>query len=119
VSETEQDNFDPITQSLAVEQDSHSFIVRIWDEPRQASGPSPKFWRGSIIYVGSDKRLYFDDLDSIASFIREQVRAEGPQAVARWENLVNRSKVGRRLRAAWFMFWQRLQSFFSRLRRSN
>lgn len=119
MSENEQDNFDPIAQELAVDQDTHSFIVRIWDEPHQVGNPPQNFWRGSIIYVGSDKRLYFDDLNSIANFIREQVRADGPQAVARWETLVNRSKVGRRMRAAWLLFIQRVQNFLHRLRRPD
>ena len=114
MSDSEQDNPGLITQDLVVDQDTHSFIVRVWDEPRKLGSKPQKFWRGSIIYVGSDKRLYFDDLNSIANFIREQVRADAPQAVARWETLVNRFKVGRRLRAAGLLFFQRIQNLMRR-----
>ncbi len=56
---------------------THSFIVHIWDAAAQMPDQDGKAvsWRGSIDYVGSNKRLYFQDLDSIVRFIQEQVEA--------------------------------------------
>jgi len=91
-----------------MEQDNHSFIIRIWDASSTQGNLLEKTWRGSIDYVGSGKRLYFNDLNSIANFIREQIHSDDPQAVARWEALVDRSRVSRRIQAAWLLLFQRL-----------
>jgi hypothetical protein len=51
--------------------DTHSFIIRVWYEAQDGEG-NILAWRGSIDHVGSNKRLYFQNLDGIASFIQEQ-----------------------------------------------
>lgn len=81
-----------------MEKDTHSFIVRIWNaadvKSRDASG-----WRGSIDYVGSGRRLYFYDMESIVRFIREQVAGNtGMPVPARMPTLAS---IKGRLRAIW------------------
>ncbi len=56
---------------MSWEQDTFSFIVRIWYETAAERKDQP-VWRGSIDYVGQNKRLYFQDLDGIKRFIQEQ-----------------------------------------------
>ena len=51
--------------------DTHSFIIRVWYEAQDSDG-NILAWRGSIDHVGSEKRLYFQDLEGIARFIQEQ-----------------------------------------------
>jgi hypothetical protein len=53
-----------------LENDTQSFVVRIWHEAVDAEG-HVVVWRGSIDHVGSGKRLYFDELGGIVRFIRE------------------------------------------------
>jgi hypothetical protein len=84
-----------------LEEDTHSFIIRIWETAEDQVSNSDATWRGSIDYVGSGKRLYFNDLNSIARFIREQIHADGLQGVDRWEALVERRRLGRRFRSFW------------------
>ena len=50
------------------EQGSHSFIVRIWWEPREIEGASAE-WRGLIEHVASGKQHYCQDLEEIIAFI--------------------------------------------------
>jgi hypothetical protein len=52
-----------------LENQTHSFIVRIWRESDEES----IIWRGLIEDVGQKDRLYFSDLESITSFIRHQI----------------------------------------------
>ena len=54
-----------------MEQDTYSFIVRIWQESEEDTD-EPMAWRGSIEQVGSDQRLYFYDLEGILRFIETQ-----------------------------------------------
>lgn len=84
-----------------MEEETHSFIIRIWDAIDGPGNRPEETWRGSIDYVGSGKRLYFNDLNSIASFIQEQIRADSSQAVAHWEAMVERSRFGHRAHAFW------------------
>ncbi|MBG7609482.1 MAG: hypothetical protein IZT55_01310 [Anaerolineae bacterium] len=51
--------------------DTHSFIIRVWHEAQDSDG-NILAWRGSIDHVGSNKRLYFQNLDGISNFIQEQ-----------------------------------------------
>ena len=51
--------------------DTQSFILRIWNDAPAGSGKM-KIWRGSIVHVGSGKRIYFHNLNSIAPFIQKQ-----------------------------------------------
>jgi hypothetical protein len=99
-----------------VEEETHSFIIRIWDADGEKFTHPEEAWRGSIDYVGSDRRLYFNDLNSIAAFIREQVVADSSadeHAVRRWEALVERSRLGGRIRSFWQLLTHRwLKRFY-------
>jgi len=50
---------------------SHSFIIRIWYEPREIKNMAPKM-RGTIEHVSSGKRISFLDLEKAMQFIREK-----------------------------------------------
>ncbi len=54
----------------------HSFIVRIWREPREILGARPQ-WRGLIEHVASGQRRYVTDLEGIANFIKPYIRQLG------------------------------------------
>lgn len=47
---------------------THSFVVRVWLEPREIEGATPE-WRGIIEHVASGERIYVQDLREIESFI--------------------------------------------------
>jgi len=51
------------------EVDRHSFIVRIWREPREIEGLAAE-WRGLVERVGSGERRYFQRLDELVSFMQ-------------------------------------------------
>jgi hypothetical protein len=51
--------------------DTQSFILRIWNDS-PAGSEKMKSWRGSIVHVGSGKRVYFHNLNSIPPFIQKQ-----------------------------------------------
>lgn len=65
-----------------MENDTHSFVIRIWHETVDGEGNIVD-WRGSIDHVGSGNRLYFYDLEGIARFIREQLGL-GSRRPRRW-----------------------------------
>jgi hypothetical protein len=82
----------------SVDQETHSFIVRIWNAA-DAKAKDSASWRGSIDEVGSGRRLYFYDLESIVRFIREQVAVNtGMPVPARMPTLAS---LKNRLRAFW------------------
>ncbi len=56
--------------------ETQSFIVRIWKE-------GAKEWRGSIVHVGSGKRLFFRDMAKIRQFIAEQT-GMGKETLGAW-----------------------------------
>ena len=60
-----------------------AFIVRIWRETLDDKDDVVT-WRGSIDHVGSDRRLYFQDLDGIARFIRESTGIDSGRARRKW-----------------------------------
>ena len=53
---------------------SHSFIIRVWIEPRDNKDAQPT-WRGVIEHVGSGVRVYFDQLEQIAINILPYIEA--------------------------------------------
>ncbi len=74
-----------VKKARLLENDTHSFIVRIWSEEDQEARPGHrKIWRGSIEHVGQDKRLYFYDLNGILRFIREQASIETRTQPLEW-----------------------------------
>ncbi|MEJ2430603.1 MAG: hypothetical protein P8075_17050 [Deltaproteobacteria bacterium] len=50
------------------EASTHSFIVRVWLEPRECKDAVPQF-RGVVQHVPSGERIYVRDLAEIAEFI--------------------------------------------------
>ena len=71
-----------------MENQTHSFIVRIWRE----SDEEIVTWRGLIEDIGQNDRLYFYDLDSITNFIRNQIGNETEKVDNRWYRLWNGTK---------------------------
>jgi hypothetical protein len=72
-----------------VEGDTHAFIVRIWHEAQDGEG-NIVAWRGSIDHVGSDQRLYFQDLEGILRFIEEQIGVNTSLPGSKWRALLAR-----------------------------
>lgn len=62
-------------QDQNLDSDTQSFIVRIWHEAAAGSGKVTS-WRGSILHVGSGKRIYFHNLDSLKRFVQERTGME-------------------------------------------
>jgi hypothetical protein len=62
--------------------DTQSFILRIWNDAPTGSNKM-KNWRGSIVHVGTGKRIYFHSLTSITPFIQKQT-GMGPGTVGGW-----------------------------------
>ena len=58
---------------------NHTFILRIWNEPREIEGAAPE-WRGVLEHVDSGKRKYLNDLDQIIAFIAPYLRKMGIKA---------------------------------------
>lgn len=75
--------------------DNQSFIVRIWREATGNGDQASQVWRGSIDHIGSGKRFYFQDLDGIARFIREQLGLQNEEAAWRkwWKTLPGRFRL--------------------------
>jgi hypothetical protein len=63
--------------------DTQSFILRIWNDSPSGGNGKLKIWRGSIVHVGSGKRIYFHNLNSITPFIQKQT-GMGPGSVGAW-----------------------------------
>ena len=63
--------------------DTQSFILRIWNEAPSGGNNKVKLWRGSIVHVGSGKRIYFHNLNSITPFIQKQT-GMGPATIGAW-----------------------------------
>ena len=58
---------------------SHTFILRIWIEPREIEGAVAE-WRGVVEHVDSGQRKYLNDLDQIMAFIAPYLREMGIKA---------------------------------------
>ncbi len=63
--------------------DTQSFILRIWNDAPSGGRRNMKNWRGSIVHVGSGKRIYFHNLNSITPFIQKQT-GMGTRTVVAW-----------------------------------
>ncbi len=72
--------------------DTQSFIVRIWHEVIDKEGRIV-VWRGSIDHVGSDKRMYFNDLGAVARFIQERIGLPAKPDSC-WKSLLARIRRG-------------------------
>ena len=60
----------------SLEEKTHSFIVRVWLEPREIEGAPPQ-WRGEIKHVSSGKQTYIKNLDEITDFITPYLKEMG------------------------------------------
>lgn len=74
-----------------MEDDNHSFVVRIWYERVDNDG-KPTVWRGSIEHVSSGKRLHFYKLESVVCFIQEQARLNLERSKYHWLSLTRQLK---------------------------
>lgn len=54
-------------------ENTHSFIVRIWLEPREIKGARAKL-KGMIEHVGSEETESFCDLNTIMDFIKKYIQ---------------------------------------------
>ena len=63
--------------------DAWSFIVRIWRETSNGAGRAST-WRGSVEQVGTDERLYFQDLHTMEQFIRQRSGIGANRRGSRW-----------------------------------
>ena len=68
-----------------MEDDTHSFVVRIWHEALDQEG-NPTAWRGYVDHIASGKRYYFADLKGIVSFIEQQLKWK-TESPSRWQSL--------------------------------
>ena len=68
-------------------QDTKSFVVRVWQEPREIEG-EPPVWRGWVEHVQSGDRVYFRDLEESANFISSHLdgHALSPLRLRRWRD---------------------------------
>ena len=71
-----------------MEEDTQSFIVRIWRELVDKDGRA-LLWRGSINHVGSNQRLYFRDFESVVEFIRDKADLKA-ETGSRWKLMLTR-----------------------------
>jgi hypothetical protein len=69
-------------QDQELDGNTQSFIVRIWHEATENGKISS--WRGSIIHVGSGKRVYFHNLNAIKRFVKEQTGMEDEADLGVW-----------------------------------
>jgi hypothetical protein len=54
---------------IAVNEDRHLFIVRVWREDSQAT-PGGQ-WRGSVEHVPSGQRIHFISPEALTEFVRQ------------------------------------------------
>ena len=53
---------------VMLKNETHSFIVRVWTEPREIQG-EPVILRGMIEHVKGGEKMYFKDFDEMIAFI--------------------------------------------------
>jgi hypothetical protein len=79
-------------QDHELDSDTQSFIVRIWHEAAAIDGRVTT-WRGSILHVGSGKRVYFNNLDSIKRFVQERTGMEDGEAGMWLKSFLGRARL--------------------------
>ena len=60
-----------------IDDNTHSFILRFWLEPRELENAKP-IWRGVVEHVASGQRRYLQDLDDIKGFVASILQDKGP-----------------------------------------
>ena len=58
---------------MSREEKTHTFIVRLWCEPREAEGATPE-WRGSVEIVPTGERQFVQDLAQITEIIETSLK---------------------------------------------
>ncbi len=68
-----------VTKTLPTPNDSrHLFIVRFW---RESSASAPEgLWRGSVEHIPTGRRVHFASLDTLNTFMTQQLNSEGSEA---------------------------------------
>lgn len=68
-----------------LEQRSHTFVIKIWEERRDLAGSLP-IWRGSVDDVQTGQRVYFSSLLQLSNYLRtwSGMAAERPAHRRRW-----------------------------------
>ncbi|HEV7216110.1 MAG TPA: hypothetical protein VGP33_13430 [Chloroflexota bacterium] len=69
---------------------SHSFVLRIWEEPREQDGAEP-IWRGSMEEVLTGTRVYFSTLLDLCDHLGRSTGMPNPRRSLR-ERLLARSR---------------------------
>ncbi len=49
-------------------EDTHSFVLRCWREPRELEEAAP-VWRGEVEHVPTGKRIYFKNFEELKGFL--------------------------------------------------
>ena len=57
------------------ESKTYSFVIKIWLE--ETGGAEGAMWRGHVTHVSDGKRLYFESLDAILTFIAPYLKELG------------------------------------------
>lgn len=70
-----------------METEFHSFIIRLWNDAPEQKTATP-VWRGSIEHVGTGKRLYFSDGETILDFISDQIGCDEFRPNSKWKSLL-------------------------------
>lgn len=60
-----------------LENTTHSFIVRIWAEPREVANEQPAF-RGMVQHVLSGERAYFQNFEEMIAFMSRSMISNIP-----------------------------------------
>ena len=73
----------PGVEMALPEDESHSFIIRVWLEDAARQG-RPALWRGHITHVPGGERRSVQDLDAITAFIAPYLEAMGVDLGLTW-----------------------------------
>ena len=60
----------------SLDERSHTFVVRIWEERRDVADALPT-WRGRVDDVRTGARRYFTTLDDLVAYLSQQSGMEG------------------------------------------
>ena len=55
----------------SLDERSHTFVVRIWEERRDVEG-APTTWRGRVDDVRTGTRRYFTSLEDMVAYLSQQ-----------------------------------------------
>ena len=73
-----------------MEDETHSFVVRVWPEGVDREGQLTD-WRGYVDDIASGQRFHFQDLQEITHFIAQQIGLKA-KSNSRWQSLLGRIK---------------------------